>query len=169
MTSRLRALLLQFGSFVPPPSTLNSTAAPVRTKIPRDLLSEELVEEIKTRVCFVGEALEDADEVEELFGEEDARMEDDVMYDEAMVLRKMERRYASRVTATTLSFKVPNLSLPPVASGVGRGWIQIPGWVRERAAEVLFEEGNEDERSVTEVVLEALLRVRSFSSAARAS
>ena len=79
MTSRLRALLLQFGSFVPPPSTLNSTAASARTKIPRELLSEELVEEIKTRVCFVGEALY---EVEDPFVEEE-RTEDDVTYDEA--------------------------------------------------------------------------------------
>jgi len=34
----------------------------------------------------------------------------------------------------------------------------IPGWIRERAAEVLFEGGDVDEVSVAEVILDSLLK-----------
>jgi actin-related protein 10 len=50
---------------------------------------------------------------------------------------------------------------PPSSGGLGRGVLIIPGWVRERAAEVLFEGGDVDEVSVTEVILESLLKVGS--------
>jgi actin-related protein 10 len=51
--------------------------------------------------------------------------------------------------------------VPPVSqqTGTGRGTLIIPGWVRERAAEVLFEGGDVDESSVAEVILDALLKV----------
>lgn len=165
VTSRLRSLLLQFGYYVPPPQSLNTIAAPTLAKIPKDLLTEELLEEIKTRVCFVSNPVEESDSsLDDLLSEEeDEPMDEDAEYDEAsdlLLLRRMEKRYARETTAKTLSFKVPALSSPGPASGVGKGWIQIPGWVRERAAEVLFEPGNEDELSVTELILEGLLRVR---------
>lgn len=38
----------------------------------------------------------------------------------------------------------------------------IPGWIRERAAEVLFEGGDVDEMSVAEVILESLLKGGAF-------
>jgi actin-related protein 10 len=158
LNRRLRALLLRYASFVPPPSSLNSTSTPIITKVPAGLLSEAMIEEIKTRLCFVGDALPPSDDLSDLLND-DMETDDDPTGEQAL-LRRMERRYASRVTATTITFKVPSLHLPPVLSGVGRGWIQVPGWVRERAAEVLFEEGDEDARSVTEVILESLLRVR---------
>lgn len=79
--------------------------------------------------------------------------------EDLVLMTRMEKNYSRNSTATTISFKVPSLSLGPVISGVGRGWIKIPGWIRERAAEVLFEEGDEDEFSLTEVILESLLRV----------
>lgn len=51
--------------------------------------------------------------------------------------------------------------VPPESqqTGTGRGTLIIPGWIRERAAEVLFEGGDVDESSVAEVILEALLKV----------
>jgi hypothetical protein len=50
--------------------------------------------------------------------------------------------------------------VPPFVqqNGTGRGTLVIPGWIRERAAEVLFEGGDVDESSVAEVILEALLK-----------
>ena len=50
---------------------------------------------------------------------------------------------------------------PPASSGgLGRGVLMIPGWIRERAAEVLFEGGDVDEVSVAEVILDSLLKAR---------
>lgn len=165
INARLRALLLQFGSYVMPPSSLNSVAPPVVTRVPLELLSEELVEEIKNRACFVSEAPGlDGYGTEAMFAEEGEAMdteneEEAQAREELAMLKRMERRYAASSQATTISFRIPSLSSPPVITGVGRGWLQIPGWVRERAAEVLFEEGDEDERSITETILESLLKV----------
>lgn len=48
---------------------------------------------------------------------------------------------------------------PPASSGgLGRGVLIIPGWIRERAAEVLFEGGDVDEVSVAEIILDSLLK-----------
>ena len=50
---------------------------------------------------------------------------------------------------------------PPSSSGgLGRGVLMIPGWIRERAAEVLFEGGDVDEVSIAEVILDSLLKAR---------
>lgn len=46
-----------------------------------------------------------------------------------------------------------------VGSGAGRGVVIVPGWVRERAAELLFTSGDVDERSVAETVLDSLRKV----------
>lgn len=51
---------------------------------------------------------------------------------------------------------------PASSSGLGRGVLIVPGWIRERAAEVLFEGGDVDEMSVAEVILESLLKASSF-------
>ncbi|KAL8286464.1 hypothetical protein RQP46_004481 [Phenoliferia psychrophenolica] len=169
VTRRLRSLLLRYGVYVPPPASMTTVSSSVsRGKIPKEVLTEELLEEIKTRCCFVGDRV--ADSLDDLYAAGEGHGEDDPMdgggaqeeYDEATdapLLRKLERRFAHRATAKTISLKIPSLSTPVAVSGVGKGWIQIPGWVRERAAEVLFEPGTEDERSLTEVILEALLRL----------
>jgi actin-related protein 10 len=42
----------------------------------------------------------------------------------------------------------------------GKSWLLVPGWVRERAAEVLFENDNDDDqKSVVEAILDALCKV----------
>ena len=68
--------------------------------------------------------------------------------------------YTRHSTATDVHLRV----VPPVSqqTGTGRGTLIIPGWVRERAAEVLFEGGDVDESSVAEVILDALLKVAFF-------
>ena len=43
----------------------------------------------------------------------------------------------------------------------------IPGWIRERAAEVLFEGGDVDEVSVAEVILDSLLKASFLRHRAR--
>jgi actin-related protein 10 len=65
--------------------------------------------------------------------------------------------YERHSTATAVRLPV----VPPAAQqvGTGRGTLLVPGWVRERAAEVLFAGGDVDEGSVAEAVLDALLKV----------
>lgn len=77
-------------------------------------------------------------------------------------LQGLASMYTRHSTATELHFRV----VPPVAqqTGTGRGTLVIPGWIRERAAEVLFEGGDVDESSVAEVILDALLKVYCVSS-----
>jgi hypothetical protein len=54
---------------------------------------------------------------------------------------------------------------PPLSpTGTGRGTLIIPGWIRERAAEVLFEGGDVDECSVAELILDVILKVQSCFS-----
>ena len=65
--------------------------------------------------------------------------------------------YGRHSTATDIHMRVD----PPTSqqTGTGRGTLIIPGWIRERSAEVLFEGGDVDESSVAEVILDTLLKV----------
>lgn len=72
-------------------------------------------------------------------------------------LQMLANIYTRHSTATDIQLRV----VPPASQqlGTGRGTLIIPGWIRERAAEVLFEGGDVDESSVAEVLLETLLKV----------
>jgi hypothetical protein len=73
-------------------------------------------------------------------------------YDESKDVRwltQIQTAYSAESTATDLSVHLPG----------GKGTVTVPGWVRERAAELFFEPGDEDEASLTETVLELLLKV----------
>lgn len=73
-------------------------------------------------------------------------------------LQALASLYTRHSTATELRMKVT----PPAVqqTGTGQGTLLIPGWIRERCAEVLFEGGDVDENSVAEVILDSLLKVR---------
>lgn len=66
--------------------------------------------------------------------------------------------YTRHSTATDLHLRVT----PPVAqqTGTGLGTLIIPGWIRERAAELLFAGGDMDEASIAETILDSLLKAR---------
>jgi len=193
LTSHLRALLLLFATYIPPPTSLNTAARPSSdraTRVPEEILTDTLVEEIKTRFCFVGDAIgaleearrefapaEDDDESDaELPPSSDplapesesseraesegpptpvARAVEDPSESHLQRLAALYKRYS---TATDSHIKVVPPSSHP--AGTGRGTLVVPGWIRERAAEVLFEGGDVDESSVAEVLLETLLKVR---------
>ncbi|KAG9315355.1 actin-domain-containing protein [Chiua virens] len=60
-TLHLRALLLLFGTYVPPPANLSSVNPPLSTRttrVPQEILTDALIEDIKTRCCFVSSALD---------------------------------------------------------------------------------------------------------------
>ncbi|KAG2359290.1 hypothetical protein BDR07DRAFT_1378791 [Suillus spraguei] len=71
-------------------------------------------------------------------------------------LQVLANMYMRHSTPTDLHMRV----VPPASqqTGTGRGTLIIPGWVREHAAEVLFEGGDLDESSVAEVILDALIK-----------
>ncbi|KAJ7126832.1 actin-domain-containing protein [Mycena epipterygia] len=203
LTSHLRALLLLFGTYLPPPTSLsaaaNIPAANRSTRVPQEVVTDAVVEEIKVRCCFVGDALgpshnetRDAtpgDESSEMdlppsdstqsesdfslagresnFSSHRASSEFSIISNPRVPaadnprgeghLQALATLYNRHSTATELQMRV----VPPAAqqTGTGRGTLIIPGWVRERTAEVLFEGGDVDESSVAEVILDSLLKV----------
>jgi len=200
-SAHLRSLLLLFGTWIAPPPTLSGPAvASVSSQaiqVPEEVLTDSVLEEIKTRCCFVGESL-DSDE----------SMTDDAMSMEFVPsdiqpsdassrlsgefverppsssprpssphstsfsdsprppvqlprprgqLQALAHMYMRHSSATELVLRIPP---PPHQNpGTGLGALIIPGWIRERAGEILFEGGDVDESSVAEVVLETLLKV----------
>ncbi|CAK5269334.1 unnamed protein product, partial [Mycena citricolor] len=210
LTAHLRALLLLFGTYLPPPTSLSGAAnipsASRATRVPQEVLTDAVIEEIKSRCCFVGSSLgpsTDAHERDATPGPGDdfseaemppsdsthsesdfslAGRESSVSHESSefsMVssnvrggasrggqhteghLQGLATLYQRHSTATELHMSV----VPPASqqNGTGRGTLVIPGWIRERTAEVLFEGGDVDERSLAELVLDSLLKVSSLS------
>jgi actin-related protein 10 len=202
LTSHIRALLLMFSTYRPPPSSLSAAisvpAANRATRVPPEVLTDTIVEEIKTRCCFVGDVLapgkdtrrEDTPSEEDPESEMDLPPSSDVSVSESdfshamsqpdsgpsvvatgsafgmashhapggenhlQAIASMYKRYS---TATDIQMRVT--PPPSQQSGTGQGTLIIPGWIRERSAEVLFEGGDVDESSLAELILDALLKV----------
>ncbi|KAG9039960.1 hypothetical protein FRB95_004432 [Tulasnella sp. JGI-2019a] len=195
LTSQLRALLLLFGSYQPPPTIIRAAAPPTtRTRIPDSILTDELLEHIKTKCLFVGTPITDPvglDDVMDIDEPETTQISSPIasgresrasmssasevaspvshaslintssMIQESQ-LRAKATLYKRNSSATDVKMRVVPPLAHATASGSGssaRGTLIIPGWIRERAAELLFEGGDVDEPSVVEVILEALLKV----------
>jgi hypothetical protein len=193
LSSHLRALLLCFGTYLPPPTTLSGAvtipAAARSTRVPEEILTESVLETIKTRCLLVGNPIstraispDTSSPILDVPPEAPPRSESDFSrlsadasdsafsvvshtnLGGASDLRQVNGRlealaslYTRHSTATDLRIRV----VPPLSqqTGTGRGTLIIPGWIRERAAEVLFEGGDVDESSVAEIVLDSLLKV----------
>ncbi|KAG9105010.1 hypothetical protein FRC06_002931 [Ceratobasidium sp. 370] len=197
LTTHLRALLLQYGTYIPPQPTLSGPAISVptarrATRVPVQILTDSLLETIKTRACFVGEPIP-REQAQEEDTDQDVTMMDIApssssasdagMYDTPP---SSEAHYPTATSSATGSVsgassatggggggrraergpedpmmahsRATDLQIA-VGAGVGRGVVIIPGWVRERAAEILFTGGDVDERSVAEAVLDSLRKV----------
>ncbi|KAI0749669.1 actin family [Daedaleopsis nitida] len=208
LSTHIKALLLMFGTYIPPATSLSATmnipAATRSTRVPQDVLTDKVIDEIKTRICFVGEPLESenpshpmspgpGDSSSELdlppsdpaFSESDfsrvsADMDSNFSSQHAASsgysvvshsqlagidqphageshIQALATMYGRHSTATDIHMRVD--PPPSQQTGTGRGTLIIPGWIRERAAEVLFEGGDVDESSVAEVILDTLLKV----------
>ncbi|KAI0733558.1 actin-domain-containing protein [Fomitopsis betulina] len=207
LSLHIKALLLLFGTYIPPLTSLsgaaNIPAATRSMRVPQEVLTDDNIEEIKTRCCFVGEALDLADsgvtratspsgddsfehdlppssdpasQSESEFSRVDASELDSnfaassgfSVVSRSQVhrdgprpgeshLQALAELYKRHSTATDLHMAVD----PPKdqQTGTGKGTLIIPGWVRERGAEVLFEGGDVDESSMAEVILDSLLKV----------
>jgi actin-related protein 10 len=68
--------------------------------------------------------------------------------------------YKRHSTATDIQMRV--MPPPSQQAGTGQGTLIIPGWIRERSAEVLFDGGDVDESSLAELILDTLLKVLLF-------
>lgn len=214
-----------FATYLPPPTSLSAAAtnkpsASRSTRVPQEVLTDAVLEEIKTRCCFVGdvftnpvvsEVTDDSGNKKEQGGtpevESDVELpppSSDPTQSESEDPSQAGSPQKERVP-TSLGFStVSNTSKPPIAAtsaagedakleshlqglatlysrqstasdlkmrvvppvsqqvGTGRGTLLIPGWIREKAAEVLFEGGDVDEASVVEIVLETLLKVNIY-------
>lgn len=201
LSSHLRALILLFGTYLPPPTTLSASinipTSSRATRVPQEVLTSAVIEEIKTRCCFVGEALGMADELPEATPGGDPSSDIDIPLSDTTesdfsftggnsmssqvdsdfsvvstsrtpisddgprngenYLQVLASMYKQNSTATDLTMRV----VPPVSqqTGTGHGTLVIPGWIRERTAEILFERGDMDESSVAEAILDSLLKV----------
>ncbi|KAG1722571.1 actin family [Suillus lakei] len=182
-SSHIRALLLLFGSYLPPPATLsaavNVPAANRTTRVPQEILTDAVIEDIKTRCCIVSDALESSlSDVRASSppGDDPSDHEPPPSSDPAMSESEFSRGSLGQESAAESEFSIISHPTHPtsggearnenhlqvlanIKQGTGRGTLIIPGWIRERAAEVLFEGGDVDESSVAEVILDALLKV----------
>lgn len=208
LSSHIRALILLFGTYLPPPTSLsaaaNIPAATRSTRVPQEVLTDAVLDEVITRCCFVGTPIDNRSDMRVMSPGEDEPMDLDLPPSSDMTpsesdfsrvgsadlesnnefsqpassgfsivsrsqiapermtkgethLQALASLYTRHSTATELYLKV----VPPVAqqTGTGRGTLIIPGWIRERGAEVLFEGGDVDESSVAETILDSLLKV----------
>lgn len=195
LTMHLRSLILEYGTYHPPFASLAGSvnSAPRPSRVPPEILTDALIEDIKSSCCFVGQPFELTVFPESALGQSDDRMDIDV---ETTPSRGQSLHASpppgqrsgthsgahsgaqtpSRPPQTSQDFWASQyernstaidfmvpVSPPPPIFGTGRGSIRIPGWVRERAAEYLFLGGDVDEPSVAEVILQSLLKVGWYS------
>ncbi|KAF5391559.1 hypothetical protein D9757_002510 [Collybiopsis confluens] len=189
--SHLCSLLLLFGTYVAPtsPGPANLPQASRSMRVPPEILTNELLEEIKTRYCFVGESLSSglSEPGESGPTPDDSVASSDIDMPPAVIplipkysvistprvggraedrpggnenrLQILADMYMRHSTATDLRLRVEPLASVLSSNSLGYGTLIIPGWIRERAAEVLFEGGDVDEGSLAEIILDALLKV----------
>lgn len=183
LNERLKRLLLRYGKFVAAQVGLQDCAKPIseRTRaIDAAMLTNDRLEQIKAKALFASPHETNLEGLEELFsvlelgsaaGEKDE------------AAASIKRMLSSTSKATHFTFSIspesidPNgtasliqsVSAPPSSStssfgntsqkAAVSGVIAIPGWLRERAAELLFESGDEDEPSIVDMTVSAIARL----------
>ncbi|OAV94999.1 hypothetical protein PTTG_05497 [Puccinia triticina 1-1 BBBD Race 1] len=190
LSARLSVLLSRFAQYLIIPkfgqSSL-STSNPRITKpthIPPGLLTPAVVEDIKTRLLFVSQDKLQLDnqsepiqplteQAEQEEGQDNQGLEED--YSESnnhQLLDTLERIYR-RSTSPDTQDVVYKLPAPQPSQSNPRppciGVIRVPGWMRERASEILFnptlssigqiEEEEDESLSIPEIILECLLKL----------
>ncbi|KZO90672.1 actin-like ATPase domain-containing protein [Calocera viscosa TUFC12733] len=167
LSSHLRDLLLLFGGYYAPPDLKApaSQAIPGMGSVPEDVLTDDVLDDIKVRCCYVEDPLprrrrrevqEPGPESDEL----DVTMLDAPPPDTAVSsatasphiseshptpLHAMRALYSAHTSCTDIRYTLKN-----------RGTLSIPGWVRSRAAELFFASGDVDEASLPELILSCL-------------
>jgi actin-related protein 10 len=110
-------------------------------------LSDQIIERILTEACFVGSIAISSSLRSRGIGE---NPEDDSA-------RELEARYKETSFASDVAFRIP----PPAGASIDLGWptIVVPGWIRERAVEIVFEDEGEEEATLPDAILQCVLKV----------
>ncbi len=144
------------------------------------MLTDDRLEQIKAKALFVSAYDANLNGVEELF----AILEADAGEDEkARAAASIRQKYASASTATPFTFAISPNSIDPSgtasliqsvsapsttsastftgisAKNSATGVIAIPGWVRERAVELMFDSSDEDEPSIIDMTVSAVAKL----------
>ncbi len=193
LTIHLRSLILEYGTYHPPFASLAGSvnSAPRPSRVPPEILTDALIEDIKTSCCFVGQPIDltALPESASSLAQREDRMDIDVetppshgqslhaspppgqrsgshsgAHTPSRQPQPTQDPWVAQYerTSTAADFMIP-VSPPPPIFGTGRGSIRVPGWIRERAADYLFLGGDVDEPSVAEIILQTLLKVKLFS------
>jgi len=81
--------------------------------------------------------------------------EEHTMEDEDQLAKELKERYSSP-NLPSKSFRIPHSPLARDSTGT----LVVPGWILDRAAEILFEpEGDLESETVPEAILATLLKV----------
>ncbi|ODN78533.1 hypothetical protein, variant [Cryptococcus amylolentus CBS 6039] len=157
--TRVRSLLHLYGSYIAPLKSLGDLSRDRSEGVPLALLDDAFVEKFVTEGLFVGGVFVEPED------NDDAEMEDPGDMDEAKsgkledlhLVRSLKSRYQPSSSAKDMTFSVR----PPTGvTTMGYGTIMVPGWVRERAAEVLFEDDESDEaEALPHAILSSILKV----------
>jgi actin-related protein 10 len=113
-------------------------------------LTDQLVERIITEACFASTVITRPwnGATEETAGVEDGEGEGEAKY------ASLKTRYMAHCDATDVCFTTQT------PHGTGR--IDVPGWMRERAVEVLFGDGESEDDPVHDAILSVIAKVRQF-------
>lgn len=129
-------------------------------------MSDQLIERIITEACFVAETPPQEGNSDALAGGEidhDMEQEADALHegnedDSSAYLLRLKDRYVS--DGRTEDWSIPVNPLLADSKGLGPGTLIIPGWIRERAAEVLFGDLLDEEvLSVPDAILQCVQAV----------
>lgn len=162
---RLKRLTVAFGTYTPPrkshrpirpdPKRRSATQAEKHNvereevtgprALPEDVLDWWTLEDIRSRGCFVGSV----------------PMRRNARPDGEDDLSEYAKAFLETCDAKDATF---NLRKRDASADSGCGTVLVPGWIRERAAEVFFEEGDVDASSVVEVILSCLTGVSDTST-----
>ncbi|WVO13751.1 hypothetical protein L204_101373 [Cryptococcus depauperatus] len=154
--TRVKSLLYHEAIYISPPISLSNLARERRQGVPADLLNDSFVERVITEGCFVGSAFIEPEEKQNVEMEVDFLQEYKYEIEDPQLLHTLRKRYQPSSSASDMVFSVDS-------SGHlqrGHGTVIVPGWAREQAAEVLFDDDDETEgESVPHAILNTLLKL----------
>lgn len=124
--------------------------------VPLSILTDRVIERVLTQGAFVGGIVQG--EGGDTVMDDDDPSSQETESEDTRIMRSLYRRFAGSSKATDLSVNVP--PQPGVSRGLGFVTLIVPGWIRERAAEVFFEHSDFGEGfGLPDAILGCLIKV----------